>query len=115
VPPSDAKSVRVEHRNAGADANPYLVCAAILAGIHHGLAGRLAPPPMSEGNKDPDGLPVLPLDWYGALDGFSSGTILPRYLGEKYHGLYAACRRHECDNYHALVQPLDYEWYLRPV
>ncbi len=115
VPPSDAKSVRVEHRNAGADANPYLVCAAILAGIHHGLAGRLAPPPMSEGDKDPEGLPALPLNWHGALDRFTAGAILPRYLGETYHGLYAACRRFECDNYHAQIQPLDYEWYLRPV
>lgn len=115
IPPSDAQALRIEHRNAGADANPYLVTAAILAGIHHGLTTKIDPPPHSIGDQDPDGLPALPLRWWGALDRFRDGTILPAYLGEKYHGLYEACRRFECDQYHARIQPLDYEWYLRTV
>ena len=45
VPASDAANLRLEHRLAGADANPYLVVAWVLAGIHHGLAARLEPPP----------------------------------------------------------------------
>ncbi len=115
VPPSDAQAARVEHRVAGADANPYLVCAAILAGIHHGLETKAEPPPPSVGEQDPDGLPALPLNWYGALDRFASAEILPRYLGKKYCELYEACRRFECDEYHGAVQPLDYEWYMRTV
>jgi glutamine synthetase len=115
IPPSDTSALRIEHRNAGADANPYLVLAAILAGIHHGLTNRIDPPPHSIGDQDPDGLPELPLRWWMALDRFRDGKILPAYLGEKYHGLYEACRRFECDQYHARIQPLDYEWYMRTV
>ena len=115
IPPSDDQALRIEHRNAGADANPYLVTAAVLAGIHHGLINRIDPPPHSIGDRDPDGLPDLPLNWHAALDRFRDGKILPAYLGEKYHGLYEACRRYECDQYHARIQPLDFEWYLRTV
>jgi len=37
IPISGEKDKRVEHRIAGADVNPYLLCAAVLAGIHHGV------------------------------------------------------------------------------
>jgi glutamine synthetase len=115
IPPSDDHALRIEHRNAGADANPYLVTAAVLAGIHHGLTNQIEPPPHSIGDQDPEGLPDLPLNWHAALDHFRDGDILPAYFGEKYHGLYEACRRYECDQYHARIQPLDFDWYLRTV
>jgi len=115
IPPSEDQALRIEHRNAGADANPYLVTAAVLAGIHYGLTNRIDPPPHSIGDQDPNSLPDLPLRWWGALDSFRDGNILPAYLGEKYHGLYEACRRYECDQYHARIQPLDFDWYLRTV
>lgn len=115
IPPSEDEAMRIEHRNAGADANPYLVTAAILAGIHHGLTARVEPPPASDGDRDPEGLPDLPLNWFTALDRFRDGTILPAYLGEKYHRVYETCRRFECEAFKARIQPLDYEWYLRTV
>ena len=37
IPCGDRHNHRVEYRVAGADANPYLVMAAIFAGILHGL------------------------------------------------------------------------------
>jgi glutamine synthetase len=37
VPSGAPESRRVEHRLAGADANPYIVMAAVLAGVHHGI------------------------------------------------------------------------------
>ncbi|MCH7822093.1 MAG: glutamine synthetase, partial [Proteobacteria bacterium] len=48
VPLSDSKNLRVEHRVAGADANPYLVTAAIAAGIHYGLKNKCDPGRMIE-------------------------------------------------------------------
>ena len=40
VGPNDAR--RIEHRVAGADANPYLVLAAVLAGANHQRSSRTA-------------------------------------------------------------------------
>lgn len=44
IPAGEPESLRVEHRVAGADANPYLTVALVLAGIHYGITGNLTPP-----------------------------------------------------------------------
>ena len=41
---------RIEHRVAGADANPYLVLAAVLAGVLQGLEHRQEPDAPTIGN-----------------------------------------------------------------
>ena len=46
IPLSGAEDTRIEHRPGGADGNPYLVMAAMLAGIHHGITKRCEPGPM---------------------------------------------------------------------
>ena len=43
IPAGAAPTRHIEHRPAGADANPYLVMAAVLAGMHHGIAEKLDP------------------------------------------------------------------------
>ncbi len=45
VPHGPPASRRVEHRIAGADANPYLLSAIVLAGMHLGLTRKLDPGP----------------------------------------------------------------------
>ncbi len=45
IPAGDSAARRIEHRVSGADSNPYLVLAAILAGVHHGLDKKLDPGP----------------------------------------------------------------------
>ena len=52
VPLSDADNARIEHRVASADANPYLVAACVLTGIHRGLKARRTPGPMVEEGGD---------------------------------------------------------------
>src|SRR5262245_26867360 len=115
IPISDSDNRRIEHRPGGSDGNPYLVVAAILAGIHHGVANRCEPGPMVSPEQVLDEVITLPRRWDAALDLFEAGKILPRYLGEKYHQLYATCRREESDRFHAQVSDRDYEWYLRAV
>jgi len=115
IPISDPENRRIEHRPGGSDGNPYLVVAAILAGIHHGLANRCDPGPMVKPEQVLDEVITLPRRWDAALDLFEAGKILPRYLGEKYHRLYATCRREESDRFHAQITDRDYEWYLRAV
>jgi glutamine synthetase len=115
VPLSALEDTRVEHRTGGADGNPYLVLAAILAGIHHGITHKLDPGPMVQPGTVIEEKVALPLRWEAALDAFDTGKVLPKYLGQRYHDLYAACRREECDRIHAEIPDRDYEWYLRAV
>jgi glutamine synthetase len=113
IPLSGTEDTRVEHRPGGADGNPYLVIAAILAGVHHGITHKVEPGPMVAQESIIDEKVVLPVRWSAALDAFEAGKILPRYLGEKYHRLYATCRREEEERFHSEISDRDYEWYLR--
>ncbi|HEV7716411.1 MAG TPA: glutamine synthetase family protein [Steroidobacteraceae bacterium] len=113
VPLAPPQDTRIEHRPGGADGNPYLVMAAILAGLHHGITNRCDPGKMVMPGEVIEEKISLPLRWEAALDAFDAGTVLPHYLGERYHDLFATCRREECDRFHAEITDRDYEWYLR--
>ncbi len=114
IPVSAPENRRVEHRVAGADANPYLVTAAVLAGVHRGLSQKIDPGPAIAARADlSDAEVTLPRRWDEALQYFRASAVLPRYLGEAYCAAFAIQRQGECDDFHARVSNLDYEWYLR--
>jgi glutamine synthetase len=116
IPVSSDSNRRVEHRVAGADGNPYLVTAAVLAGIHYGLREQCDPgapiPPDADFSKAEI---TLPRRWDGALQHFRQGEVLKQYLGKTYCQTFATLRQGECDDYHNRVTSLDYEWYLRAI
>lgn len=115
IPLSAPEDTRIEHRPGGADGNPYLVMAAILAGIHHGITHRCDPGPMVPQGTVIEEKAELPIRWEAALDAFDAGKVLPQYLGERYHALYGTCRREECDRFHYEISDRDYDWYLRAI
>ncbi len=115
VPLSDPANARIEHRVAGADANPYLVMAAVLAGMHHGMVNQADPGPMVLQGAMAEEQITLPIRWEAALDVFSRAAILPTYLGEKFCRVFEAARREESETYHSQVSSKDYQWYLRAI
>jgi len=115
VPSGAPAARRIEHRVAGADANPYLVLAAVLAGIHHGLSERLDPGPPITGNAYVEVEPSLPLSWDRAIDALAAAHILPDYLGAEFCRLYRVCRAAERDRFADLITPAEYAWYLGTV
>jgi len=115
IPSANSNNLRFEHRVAGADANPYLVTAAILAGMHHGLKNKIEPPRMVEQGEEIRPKLSIPNRWDKALDKFARGKVLPSYLGEDFCKYFLANRRHECELFHNEVSSLDHDWYLRSV
>ncbi len=115
IPISDEKNLRLEHRVAGADANPYLVTAAVVAGIDYGLRNRIDPGPMVEQGQQITVKAGIPTRWDQALDRFSRSKVLREYLGEEYCRYFVRNRRYESRQFHNTVSPLDFEWYLRSV
>lgn len=116
IPVSNSDNMRIEHRVAGADANPYLVMAALLAGIHYGISNKCEPTEMiAEGTILDEQDVTLPIRWEAALQKFRNSEILPMYLGEEFCHVFEMARRSECDRFHAQISNLDYEWYLRSV
>lgn len=115
IPAGDRAATRVEHRVAGADANPYLVAAAVLAGIHHGLSHKVEPPPPSEGNAAEQVERALPSGWLHAIEALEAGSVMQAYFGAPFLDIFTACRRFERESFASHVTSLEYEWYLRAV
>lgn len=112
VPHGPPQSRRVEHRVAGADANPYLLAAIVLAGMHLGLTRRLDPGPVLAGNAYRDTTPTIPLSWPEAIGAFERSEFAKDYLGERLARLYAQTRRGEMMDFCSYVPAIDYDWYL---
>jgi len=115
VPASDAANLRLEHRLAGADANPYLVTAWILAGIHHGLTRELEPPPVTTGNAYEQSGEPLPIVWSEAIERFSASAFAKQYFGQKFTHLYSTVKRAEAQEFNSHVTPLEIARYLGPL
>jgi len=115
IPHSDPKAVRIEHRPAGADANPYLVVAAILAGIHHGIANEIDPGPIERGNayERPEG--KIPLRWGPSIAAFKESAVLPQSWGVELHEVLGGMREWEAEQHHAVIPRHDYDLYMRVV
>lgn len=112
VPMGPPDSRRVEHRAAGADANPYLVLAAVLAGVHDGIERRIDPGAPAIGNVSRLSDPGLPLTIDDALARMSDADLLKDYLGEEAVALYRESKRLELQRFRGIVSPVEYEWYV---
>jgi glutamine synthetase len=112
IPAGNAQARRIEHRAAGADANPYLALAAVLAGVHHGLVKKIDPGPPAKGNvsRDPD--PALPFTIDEALARLAKAEVLPAYFGEESLTLYRETKRIETERLRRFIPPTEYDWYL---
>ena len=112
VPSGPGESRRIEHRIAGADANPYLVLAAVLAGALHGIDKRLDPGPAAAGNVCTTVDPTLPLNVPAALQAIRSAAVLPDWVGADYLALYAAVKEGEYAKFMGETFSREYAWYL---
>ena len=115
IPQADTNNLRFEHRVAGADANPYLVAAAIAAGVHYGLKNKCDPGRMVEEGESISLKVGIPDRWDYALDKFARSKILPDYLGADFCKYFLLHRRGECRQFHNTISPLDFDWYLRSI
>jgi len=112
IPMSDAANRRVEHRVAGADANPYLLTAAVLAGMHHGIVNKLDPGKPFSGNAYRDATTTLPITWPEAALAFEGSQFMREYFGAQFHRLFAIARRGELQQFESHVTTLEYDWYV---
>jgi len=106
---------RIEHRVAGADVNPYLLLAVLLAGIDYGIDRQLTPPAPVEGNAYEQFEPTLTNSWQQALDLLEASEPLKAALGADFVHVFLANRRAEREQAMQAVSQLEYAWYLRHV
>lgn len=101
---ADPSAARVEHRRAGADANPYVAASALLAAGLRGLTDRLSLP---EAGTHPA---ALPGSLEGAVSQFENATWLADVLGAPFCDTFALTRRDELQRYHHWLQRTITPW-----
>ena len=91
---------RVEYRAPGADANPYLIIAGLLAAGADGLERGADPGPMSVGDKYDDAGDSAPLP-SNAADGIAAfeGSALAAALGEEFSTNFVLMAKAELDKF----------------
>ena len=98
---------RIECRRPGADANPYLAIAALVAAAAVGLEREAVPPAPLEGDaSERSDLPPLPSSLESALAAFQADAVLRSALGHEFSDYYAASRRWELEQWQQTVS----EW-----
>jgi glutamine synthetase len=117
IPDANGAAARIEHRVAGADANPYLLLTAILGGMLLGLDETLDQPldpgPATEpGHEPPAGSKRLTHDFLTAVEDFSASSFIADIFGQRYQKLYGDTKRKEAIAHLRAVSDFDYRTYL---
>lgn len=112
IPDKDGPAARVEHRVAGADANPYLLLAAILGGMLLGLEQDLDPGTPASPNAPSTTANILTHDFLTAVDRFSASPFIADVFGAHYAKIYGDTKRKEAMTYLRTVSDFDYRTYL---
>lgn len=112
IPEQDGPGARIEHRVAGADANPYLLLAAILGGMLLGIENDLDPGEETTPANVPLSAPRLTHDFLTAVEAFRASAFIADIFGERYRKLYGDTKHKEAIRHLRTVSDFDYRTYL---
>jgi glutamine synthetase len=110
IPESDERNLRLEFRLPGADANPYLVLAALLCSIEQGLEARREP--IAPLNDDRQSGIDFPTDMLEAVRRMHASPAVNAGLGEEFVMVYCENKRQDHLAFLHDINPREYRWYL---
>ncbi len=103
------EGLRVENRLPGADVNPHLALAALIAAGLHGIEQELELEPAFEGDAYKSDKPRVPHNIYDARDAFAASDVVEKAFGADVVDHYLNRARVEIDAFEAAVT--DWERY----
>ncbi|MDP1702090.1 MAG: glutamine synthetase family protein [Aestuariivirga sp.] len=108
------EGVRIETRQPGGDANPYLsIAAGLLTGLH-GIENKLVPLSYATGNAGDDKrFRRLPRNLRDATEAFKKSQKVHELFGSEFVGQYAMTRETECDLWDKWLEDNVTEWELK--
>lgn len=116
LPAAPDVAKRVEHRVSGADANPYLVLAAVLEGMVEGLDKAIEPAPELVGNAYDDKTEnrgaLLPATQQKALRALESSQFAERALGRTMRDTLCAIKQAEIDGFSNDISAMERRTFL---
>lgn len=115
LPETRGPAARIEHRVAGADANPYLVLTMVLGSVLSGLEQSDQPAIAALLPGEAASAEFLSHDWLTAIDRFEQSDWMRQLLGARFCSIYARIKRHEAQTYNRQVSDIDLKTYLSRV
>ncbi|MFN3172408.1 MAG: glutamine synthetase family protein [Hyphomicrobiales bacterium] len=113
LPEAEPPARRLEHRLAGADANPYIVTALVLAGMLKGMDDAADPPSPVEGNAYTDqSLTHLSPFMDDAIERFATSAFVTDTLGVEFCRIFAAVKRAEYTTFAGHITSLEHQIFL---
>jgi len=103
-------SFHIEFRLPGADTNPYLALAGVLASVRKGIEDELTPPePLTGDSSGVDCIEKYPLSLSAAITDFETSTFSKNEFGNSFVKLFLSHLKHEQNEFDKVVT----EWELK--
>lgn len=112
IPSGGSSSTRIEHRMSGADTNPYLATAVLLAGVTEGILNKIEPPEPVTGNAYEQDHDQVADNQRDALRKMLEDPRVLDWFGTEFVELYQTCKWSELRMFEQQVTPLEYDLLL---
>jgi glutamine synthetase len=112
VPAGSHAARRLEHRVAGADANPYLLFAVLLSAMLDGIEQNLSPGDPITGDGYTQEKAKLPVYMPDAVQLFSESDFIRHSLGSELQRIYTLTKQQELEEFRKRISTLEYQSYL---
>ena len=112
IPGGDPENTRIEHRVAGADANPYLVAAAVLSASLSGIQKQIEAPAPIDGDSYSKNLDEIPADWRTAIDTFRSGNLNKSFYCTTFREVFSNLKLQELETFGNRMEDFEVMTYL---
>lgn len=115
VPAGSPKARRIEHRVAGADANPYLVLAGIIHGALNGIEAKTEPGDPIKGDAYALNLERLPSHWSEAINLFGASKTVDDHFPKMFKKMFSLIKLQEKEIFNSRISDFEMNAYLESV
>jgi len=112
IPSGSLSSTRIEHRMAGADANPYLATSALLAGVFHGITEKMTAPEPVTGDAYKQDHPHVADNQRDSLRLMESDPRISDWFGAEFIRVFSAVKWDDVNIFEQQISALEHELLL---
>ena len=112
IPGGESENTRIEHRVAGADANPYLVAATVLSAALNGIEKEIKAPKPVVGDSYEGNCEQIPVDWKTAIDVFKNGNLNKQFFTDTFIEVFSNLKLQELRTFSDRMEDFEVMTYL---
>ena len=115
IPGGEFNSKRIEHRVAGADANPYLVLSSILSSALYGILEKKEPPKPITGDTYEKNLMQIPQSWDQAINDFENSKKNKNFYFDTFCNVFRSCKKQELEGFNSRIENYEFKTYMKEI